>query len=62
MFVLANGLHGTSKPFKQGAGVFGIIASVLGYYCAAYYLLKDSWGLYIPLGDTSALRRWVGKD
>ncbi|KAJ4321006.1 hypothetical protein N0V84_005587 [Fusarium piperis] len=35
-------------------GVFGFIASLLGFYCIAYYLCQEVLPFSVPMGDTSA--------
>ncbi|ATY62421.1 gpr1 family [Cordyceps militaris] len=53
-FAKADGYDMTYTKMQKAAGAFGFLASILGYYSTAHYLLADGFGFHLPMGDTSA--------
>ncbi|KAL6903868.1 GPR1/FUN34/yaaH family domain-containing protein [Trichoderma evansii] len=58
-FVLADGNTSLFIALQKGAGVFGFLAGLLGFYTTAHYLCQDVLPFDIPMGDTSrVVKRW----
>jgi succinate-acetate transporter protein len=52
-FALADQALLIGNTFTKIAGVFGLVASVSGFYSLAHEFCEDSLPFKIPLGDTS---------
>lgn len=48
-----NGDELLGDRLRTGAGVFGFLAGLLGYYATAHYLCEDALPFNIPMGRTA---------
>lgn len=49
----ADGHEKAYKTMQKVAGVFGLTASLLGYYTTAHYMCEDALRFSLPMGQLS---------